>query len=161
MQNTPFNQTSSGVTARFNSPSDRVSPAFSVQSYVTTFLDLSQFSGKWLYDNKPSVDSLEIAFSQPLASINLTFATVEYHGGPGTEPSNVSLTAYMNSIDTPPVGWTTARGTFSNDPYPQGTLSFNSSGHPFNRVKIEVLYQGPKGATDFFVDNIIVTTTQE
>jgi len=155
-QNTPLNQTSNGITAYFSSPSDTsVAPAFSVQSYGTTFTKLSQFSGKYLYDNKPSRDSLDIMFSQQLTSITLTFATVEYH----TEASNITLTAYMNSIDTTPVGWTTSRGTFSNALYPQGMLSFNSGGQPFNLVRIEIPYQGPSGATNFFVDNIIVTTT--
>jgi len=53
-QNTPFSQTSSGVTAHFSSPSD---PAvFSIQSYDTTFYTLSQFSGNYLFDNKISRD---------------------------------------------------------------------------------------------------------
>jgi len=160
-QNTPLNQTSGGVTARFSSPSDLTAPAFSVQSYDTTFFKLSQFSGKWLYDNKPSMDPLDIMFSQPLTSISLTFATFEYHGGPGTEPTNITLTAYMNSVDTTPVGWATARGTFSNSLYPQGVLSFNSGGQPFNLVRIEIPYQGPKAATAFFVDNVIVETIQQ
>lgn len=157
-QNTPLNQTSSGVTACFSSPSDSaLAPAFSVQSYDTTFIELSQFSGKYLYDNKPSRDCLDIVFSQQLTSISLTFATVEHH----TEPSNITLTAYMNSTDTTPAGLTTARGTFSNGLYPQGALSFNSGDQPFNLVRIEIPYQGPQGATNFFVDNIVVTTTQQ
>jgi len=154
-QNTPLTQTSSGVTASFSSPSDLASPAFSVQSYDTTFISLSQFSGKWLYDNKPVADSLDILFSHEVTSISLTFATVEYHGGPGTQPSNITLTAYMNSAETTPVGRATAHGAFSNDPYPQGTLSINSDGQPFNLVRIEIPYQGPNGAKDFFVDNMI------
>jgi len=159
-QNTPLNQTSSGLTARFSSPSDLVTPAFSIQSYDTTFLVLSQFSGRWLYDNKPSRDSLDIKFSQHLTSINFTFATLEYHGGPTTEPSNITLTAYMNSTDTTPVGSATARGTFSSALYPQGTLSFTSGGQPFNLVRIWIPYQPrPVSVTDFFVDNIVITAT--
>jgi len=158
-QNTPLNQTSSGLTARFSSPSDLANPAFSVQSYDTTFFVLPQFSGKWLYDNKPSRDFLDIMFSQHLTSINFTFATLEYHGGPTTEPTEIKLTAYMGSTDTTPVGSATTRGTFSSALYPQGTLSFNSDGQPFNLVRIEIPYV-PQGATDFFVDNIIVTTIQ-
>ena len=157
-QNTPLNQTSNGITAYFSSPSDTsVAPAFSVQSYHTTFTKLSQFSGKYLYDNKPSRDSLDIMFSQQLTSITLTFATVEYN----TEPSNIKLTAYRDSIGTSPVGSTTARGTYQNALYPQGVLSFNSGGQPFNLVRIEIPYQDPKAATGFFVDNVIVTTTQQ
>jgi len=158
-QNTPLNQTASGLTARFSSPFDPITPAFSIQSYETTFLVLPQFSGKWLYDNKPSMDFLDIMFSQQLTSINLTFATLEYHGGPSTEPSDIKLTGYMNSTDTTPVGSATARGAFSSGLYPQGTLSFTSGDHPFNLVRIEIPYV-PQGATDFFVDNIIVTTIQ-
>ena len=157
-QNTPFNQTLNGVTAYFSSPSDTTTaPAFSIQSYDTTFIKLSQFSGKYLYDNKPSRDSLEIRFSQQLKSITLTFATVEYK----TEPSNITLTAYMNSIDTPLVGSSISCGTFNNALYPQGTLTFDSGGHPFNLVRIQIPYQGTEGATNFFVDNIIVTTTEQ
>lgn len=156
-QNTPLNQTVSGVTAYFSSPSDTpVAPAFSVQSYDTTFIKLSQFSGKYLYDNKPSRDSLDITFSQPLTGIRLTFATVEY----ATEPSNITLTAYLNSVSTSPVGSVTARGTYQTALYPQGTLSFNSGGQPFNLVRIEIPYQGTEGATNFFVDNIIITAAQ-
>ena len=157
MQNTPLNQTSNGITAYFSSPSDTTTdPAFSIQSYDTTFIRLSQFSGKYLYDNKPSRDILEIRFSQQLTSIMLTFATVEYRTG----PSGIKLTAYINSINTSPVGSTTARGTLQNALYPQGTLSFDSGGQPFNLVRIEIPYQGQEGATNFFVDNITVTTAK-
>ena len=98
-QSFPFNQTSGEVTAYFSSPSDTsVASAFSVQSYDTTFTKLSQFSCKYLYDNKPSRDSLDIMFSQQLTSITLTFATVEYN----TEPSNINLIAYKDSIGTSP-----------------------------------------------------------
>ena len=157
-QNTPINQTVDIVTAYFSSPSDTITaPAFSIQSYDTTFLELSQFSGKYLYDNKPSRDILEIRFSKQLMRITLTFATVEYH----KEPSNITLTAYMNSIDTVAVGSTTAHGTYQTSLFPQGTLSFNSGDQPFNLVRIEIPYQGPNGATNFFVDNIIITTVQQ
>ena len=159
-QNTPLDQTSNGLTASFSSPSDSVNPAFSIQSYHTTFFELSQFSGRWLYDNKPSRDILDIKFSQQLTSINFTFATLEYHGGPSTEPSNITLVAYINSTDTPPIGSTAAHGTFSSALYPQGTLSFNSGGQPFNLVRIEIPYT-PLGTTDFFIDNVIVTMTQQ
>jgi len=159
-QNTPLSQTSNGLTASFSSPSDSATPAFSIQSYDTTFFELPQFSGRWLYDNKPSRDLLDIKFSQQLASINFTFATLEYHGGPSAEPSDITLVAYVNSTDTIPVGSTAVHGTFISALYPQGTLSFNSGGRPFNLVRIEIPYV-PQGATDFFLDNIIVTTIQQ
>lgn len=155
-QNTPLIQTSGGVTAVFKSPSDSANPAFSVQSYERTFIVLSQFSGKWLFDNKPSRDFLDIAFNKQLTSINLTFATREGRGDPTTQPTEIKLTAYMNSVDTTPVGLATARGVFSTGLYPQGTLTFTSETTPFNVVRIEILYV-PKGATDFFIDNIKVT----
>jgi hypothetical protein len=155
-QNLPLNQTSDGITAYFSSPSDTVAAsAFSIQDYETTFITLSQFSGKYLYDNKPSRDTLEIWFSQQLRSISLTFATVEYQTDP-TGPSDIILTAYANSADTTPVGSASVSGTVLTNLYPQGLLSFDSSGQPFNLVRIEMSSKGPGEATNFFVDNIRV-----
>ena len=155
-QNTPLDQTSGGVTAHFSSPSDPAT--YSVQSYGTTFLVLSQFSGKYLFDNKPSSDYLDIKFSTSVLITNLTFATIEVHGGPGTEPCYITLTAYVDSPTSTPVGSTMARGTWSSDSYPQGTLSFDSGGKPFNLVRLYMPYQRP-GVTDFFVDNVVVIPT--
>ena len=156
-QSTPFNQTSNGITAHFGSPSDTSAPAFSIQSYSTTFVRLAQFSGKYLYDNQPSRDILEIRFSQQLKSISLTFATVEYR----TEPSSIVLTAYLDSAETTPVGQATTNGTSTTELYPQGTVSYNSDGHPFNIVRIEIPLQESGGATNFFVDNIKVNIIQK
>jgi hypothetical protein len=153
-QNLPLNQTSDGITAYFCSPSDTpLFSAFSIQDYETTFITLSQFSGKYLYDNKPSRDILEISFSQQLQSISLTFATYEYQIGPTT----ITLTAYVNSADTTPVGSASARGTVLTGLYPQGILSFDSSGQPFNIVRIEIPFEGSGETTNFFVDNIRVS----
>jgi len=153
-QNLPFNQTSDGITAYFSSPSDTVAAsAFSIQDYETTFITLSQFSGKYLYDNKPSRDILEIRFSQQLTRISLTFATYEYQTG----PTDIILTAYLNSADTTPVGSVSARGTVLTGLYPQGLLSFDSSGQPFNIVRIEIPSEGSGETTNFFVDNIRVS----
>lgn len=153
-QSTPFDQTSGGVTAQFSSPSDPAT--FSVQSHDTTFLILSQFSGNYLFDNDPFRNSLHIRFSRQLASITLTFATTDSHG-PGNveEPSDIKLTAYLDSDGTTPVGSATARGSFSSDSFPQGTLSFDSGGQPFNLVVIDLLFQ-PRGGTNFLVDDITV-----
>ena len=152
-QNTPFNQTSDGITAYFRSSSDSVAGSpFSIQRYETTFITLSQFSGKYLYDNKPSRDALEIGFSQQLNGISLTFATYEYQTG----PTDITLTAYMNSADNPPVGSASARGTILTGLYPQGILSFDSSGKPFNMVRIEISSEDSGETTNFFVDNIKV-----
>jgi hypothetical protein len=157
-QNLSFNQTSSEITAYFSSPSDTPSAsAFSIQNYETTFIKLSQFSGKYLYDNKPSRDTLEIRFSRQLKSISLTFATVEYQTDQ-TGPTYIILTAYANSADTTPVGSASARGTFLTGLYPQGVLSFDSNDKPFNLVRIEMSSEGPGEATNFFVDNIKIRT---
>ena len=155
-QSTPFDYTSGGVTARFSSLSDPA--AFSVQNRETTFLVLSQFSRNYLYQNNTYRTNLSILSSQPLASIILTFATIEYHGVGEAELSTVKLTAYVDSTGTTAVGSATARGTLSGDTFPQGTLSFNSGGQPFKLVVIELVIQ-PRGATGFLVDNVTVTTT--
>lgn len=159
-QNTPFNQTVNGTTASFSSPSDSAYPAFSIQSYETTFIVLSQFSGKWLYDNKPSRDALIIRFSSPLTSINFTFATRESRRGTATQSTNVTLTAYMDSTDSAPIGSATAPGTFISNAYPQGTVSFTSVDQPFNLVKIEIP-NAFQSVTDFFIDNIAVTLAEQ
>jgi len=154
-QSTPFAQTSGSMTAHFSSPSDPA--AFSIQSYETTFYKLSQFSGNYLNDNKPFRNALHIRFSQQVTSITLTFATTDYHGvGEVDEPTAIKLTAYINTTETTPVGSVTSRGTFPiNYSFPQGTLSFNSGGEPFNLVVIELLVQ-PRGAVYFLVDEITV-----
>jgi hypothetical protein len=154
-QSTPLNQTSGVVTAYINSTSDPA--AFSVQSDSTTSYKLSQFSGKYLWDSKSSRDSLDIRFNVPLNNITFVFATLEFHGGPTAEPSNITLTAYMDSTATVPIGSTKARGTWpSGDTYPQGTLTFDSGSQQFNLVRIELPYQGVSAAIDFLVDNITV-----
>jgi len=160
-QNTPFDYlTSSGVAAHFSSTSDLVTPAFSVQSSIPTGYNLSMFSGQWLYDNQLTRDYLDIKFNAHLYSINLTFATIEQHGGPGIEPCYINLTAYMDSAGTTPVGWTWTRGVTASEQNTQGTLSFNSGGQPFNLVRIGIPVQpAPKPVTDFFVDNIVITAT--
>ena len=157
-QSIPLNQTSGGLAASFSSPSGS---AFSIQSDSTTFLKLSQFSGRYLYDNNLQRDILVVKFDQPLNSISFTFATVEYHGGAEIEPSNITLTAYMDSTSSTPIGTTIARGTWPTvDSYPMGTLTFNTGTAAFNMVTIQLFYQGPGTAGDFYIDNITVQTTQ-
>ncbi len=154
-QSTPLNQTSGVVNAYFNSTSDPA--AFSVQSDATTSYKLSQLTGKYLWDNKASRDSIDIRFNMPLNNITFTFATIEFEGGPTSQPSNITLTAYMDSTATVPIGSTRARGTWSSsDTYPQGNLTFTSGSQQFNLVRIELLFQGVSAATDFMVDNITV-----
>ena len=160
-QSIPFNQTSGEVTAYFSSPSGPA--AFSIQSDSTTFYKLSQFSGKYLYDNSPLRDTLEIKLSHYLNSITFSFATIEYRGSSGDEPSNITLTAYVDSTATTPIGSAKARGTWPSggDTHPQGTLNFNSGSQQFSLVKIELPYQSPRSAVDFLADNITVTGTGE
>lgn len=155
-KSTPFEDTSDDVTAQFSSSAD---PAgFSIQSYDTTFYKLAQFSGKYLLDSKPSRDNLTIRFNQPLSSINFTFATLEYSGAPGVPPTNISLTAYIDSTVSTPIGTVFKRGVWpSGDFAPQGTLSFDAGSSSFNLVVINIPYQGPMAAIDFFIDNITVT----
>jgi hypothetical protein len=149
-QGTPLTQASEPVTANFSSPSDPA--AFSIQSYSTTFITLLKFSGKYLYDNNPTRDILDIKFNTAIVAINFTFATVEYHGGPNSEASAITLIAYQDSAL---VGSTTARGNFTTSSYPEGTLSYNP-GKSFNWVRISLPAQ-PSGATDFLIDTVIVT----
>jgi len=154
-QNTPFDQTSGGVTANFSSPSDPAT--FSVQNHDTTFLTLSQFSGNYLYPNSQFRKSLTIKFRQLLTSVTLTFATIEYHGvGEVEEPSTIKLSAYVNSTGTTPVGTASARGSLLSNSFPQGMVTFNSGGQPFNLLVIELLPQA-RGGTAFLVDSITVT----
>lgn len=151
-QNIPFDQTSGGVTAHFSSPSGSV---FSVQTDVSTGWTMSQFSGKYLYDNNLNRNALDIQFSQPLTKITLTFATADFQQV--ETPTTIQLTAYLDSTATPAVGSATAHGTYGHDTMPMGTLTFDSGGRPFNLVEIVIPFQ-PLGASDFFVDNIAVTT---
>ncbi len=166
-QNTPLGQTSGGLTANFTSVSDP--NKFSVQSVQTNpNIQLAQLPGKYMYDNVPLAgDSIDVKFSVPLTSINFTFATFEFHGPTGQEPSNMTLTAYLdsnaslttwlNSTNLPPVGSAITHGVWPiNDTYPQGTLLFNST-QQFNLVRIQCPYQGPTGAVGFALDNVIAT----
>ncbi len=154
---TPLSQTKNGITAQIRSPSDPA--AFSIQNYDKTFYKLSQLTGNYLYDNRPSRDILEIKFDQQLTSITFTFATFEFHGGPGDPPSNMTITAYLDSTANL-VGTTSGHGVWpSGDSYPQGTLTYNSGGQPFNLVRIEMSpFQGPTAAVDYLIDNITVMT---
>ncbi len=166
-QNTPLSQSSGGMTAYFTSVSDP--NKFSVQSLFTNpNIQLSKFSSRYLYDNSPVYgDSIDIKFNSTLTSINFTFATFEFHGPTGQDPSNMTLTAYLDSNTSlvpwqnttylPPVGSIIGHGVWpTNDTYPQGTLFFNSS-QPFNLVRIQCPYQGMYTAVGFAIDNVVAT----
>jgi len=148
-QSTPLTQTSNGLTVNFSSPSDPA--AFSVKNLSNSSVNLSQFSGKYLYDNKPSRDILDIKFDTEIININITFATIESQSTTIILPSDIALTAYKDTVF---VGQEQTYGSFSEDTYPQGTLSFRAA-RPFNWVRITVPTQ-TSGTTDFLVDNISV-----
>ncbi len=131
-QVTPFNQTLEGLTANFTSPSDPA--AFSVKNLNTEGLMLSQFSGKYVYDNKPTRDILDVRFSHDIVIVRFTYATIEQQSGAITLPSDILITAYKN---TNYVGSNRTYGRFSSDSFPQGMLFF-SAGVPFNWIRISI-----------------------
>jgi uncharacterized protein (TIGR03437 family) len=153
-QPTPFDYTKDGLTAHFSSPPIYDPGSFSVQNT----LKLSLLPGNYLSDNRIEFrNPLEIGFSQPLSAISVAFATIDSH-----IESPIRLTAYMDSVV---VGSVRMQGvTPAGDPYPQGTLSYDSGGAPFNKVQIEIPVETPPIAydirylaTDFLVDNIRAT----
>jgi hypothetical protein len=163
---TPIDQTSNVVTAHFSSPTDFPSkPSFSVQNLnslaaISTVINSAKFSGLFLWPSTINRDHLDITFSQNLTSISFVFKTAELHDpGPGGTGSPIRLTAYMNSLSTPVGNPITVNGIETPyDNYPEGTLTFNSNGQPFNIVEIDLPYISAGGATGFIIDNIIVTT---
>ncbi len=150
---TPLDQTKTGVSAHFSSPSDSIGQGYSVQNAGTTFWTLSLFSGNYLIPNSVFKSFLDIKFSQQLTAITLDFATADFQQV--EVPSPLQVTAYENSTATP-IGSATAQGTYGGDTMPMGTLSFNSGGKPFNLVELGLPFY-PNGASDFLVDNITVT----
>jgi hypothetical protein len=164
-QPTSFNQTVTGVTANFSSPTDLPSnPAFSVQtlaSLATTsvVINSTHFSGLFLWPSTSSRDTLFINFSQALTNITLWFKTAELHDpGPGGTGSPIRLTAYANSTANQ-VGLPVAANGNETlfDTYPEGILTFNSS-QPFNIVQIDLPFI-LQGASGFIIDNVTVTTS--
>ena len=160
---TPFDQTSNGLTAHFSSTADTSSnPAFSIQTInslgpIAGVINSQKFSGNFLWPNTVNHDSLNIRFDGSITSITLNFKTAELNDpGPGGTGSVIRISAYIdssaNAVGTP----VTARGVESNDLYPEGTLSLNSAGQPFNLVVIDL--PSPTGASGFIIDNIMVQT---
>lgn len=147
----PFDQTSKGVTAHFSSPQGN---AFSVQNDASTGWKMSQFSGLYLSDNNLNSNFLDIEFNTDLTSITLTFATADFQQV--EVPTTIELKAHEGYFNSPLVGSATAHGTYGGDTMPMGTLSFGSSA-PFNVVRLGIPY-APLAASDFLVDNVIVTT---
>lgn len=147
-QGIPLAQSVSGVTINVSSPQGN---AFSVQTDSSTQWKLSQFSGHYLMDNNLNKNVMHIAVDTPVTSFAFTFATADFNQ---TEvPTNVQLTAYSGATS---VGTQTTHGTYAGDTMPMGVLSFTSS-TAFDAVDISIPYQ-PLGASDFMVDNIVITT---
>lgn len=130
-QAAPLDQAASGVTAHFASPS----PAgFSVQDAASAAVSLSSFSGKFLHSFGAG-GVLEIQFDSPVSGISMKFATAD---APGAAPSTVHVTAYQTSTAAPPVGGSTAEGTWhAGDSMPSGVLALGGSA-PFTVVRIEI-----------------------
>jgi hypothetical protein len=153
-QSTPFDQTVGSMTAHFSSPQDPA--AFAIQSQATTTFVLSQFSGQYLISNGGQRNTLYISFSQPINNITFTFATIDYHDpGVGGTASPISLTAYLDSATSTPVGSTTAHGAFTSDTYPEGRITLTTPGKTFNLVAVVVPFL-QQGAVDFIVDSVMV-----
>jgi List-Bact-rpt repeat protein/flagellar hook capping protein FlgD len=151
-QGIPIDQTSGGITAQFSSPQGS---AFSIQTDGSTGWWMPFFSGHYLYDNNLNRNVLVIRFFPPIETIAFAFATADAHQN--EVPTTLQLTAYLEAGGPTPVGTATAHGTYGTGTMPGGALSF-APGVPFDRVELVLPYQ-PLGCTDFFVDNIVVTTT--
>ena len=163
-QSTPIDQTSNGLTAHFSSPSDFPShPAFSVQNInslaaISTVINSANFSALFLWPSTTNRDRLDINFSASITQITFNFKTAELHDpGPGGTGSPIRLTAYLNSYSNSVGSPVTSNGIETPfDNYPEGTLTFNAVGQPFNLVEIDLPYIA-QGASGFIIDNIVVT----
>ena len=145
----PLVLTSEGVTVRLSSP---VPGAFSLQSDVSTGFRLFRFSGLYLYPNSRAASPLDMAFSRPVTSITIMFATTDVQQM--EVPTTVRLTAYAAGTGVC-VGSASVHGTFAGDTMPVGTLSFTAD-QPFDRLRFEIPEQ-PHAATGFLVDTIAAT----
>jgi uncharacterized protein (TIGR03437 family) len=139
------------VTARFNSSTGS---GFSIQSDSSTGWRLSKFSGNCLYPNSLTTNALDIRFSRQLTGIALTIATTDFQQR--EIPASLQLTAYQQQDGTT-VGSVTAHGSYAGDTMPMGVLSFKSGSQTFDTVRITIPPQA-MAATNFFVDNVAVTT---
>ena len=149
-QGIPMNQASAGIVATFSSPQGSV---FSVQSDASTQWHMSQFSGLYMYDNNLNLNRLDIVFDNKLIGIGFAFATADFQQV--EVPTTIQMTAYDVGTGAT-VGMATAHGTYASDTMPMGTLSFSSVSPSFDRVEITIAPGQPLGASDFFVDNIVV-----
>ena len=145
----PLVLTSQGVTLRLSSPTPG---GFSLQSDVTTGFRLFRFSGLYLYPNTRATSPLDMAFSRPVTSIRIMFATTDLQQM--EVPTTLRLTAYAATTGAR-VGSSSVHGTFAGDTMPIGILSLTAD-EPFDRLRLEIPEQ-PHAATGFLVDTIAVT----
>jgi len=140
---TRLTEVNNGISATFSSPADINGGGFQVEA-----MPFSTLTGNVLHDRGPSGQQnipLNIAFSQPLYSITLNFATND-----NVSASPLTLTAFLNGQQ---VGVGSATGAFQASTYAEGTLSLTSAS-PFNYV---TLTSTPAPA--FAVNNIRVSST--
>jgi hypothetical protein len=155
----PFDQTNNGLTAHFSSTPS--SGAFSVQTIrslasIAGVINSQIISGNFLWPNTINHDSLTIQFSNSIHRITLNFKTAELNDpGPGSSGSVIRISAYLDSTTNPIGSPITTRGIESNDLYPEGSLSLDSAGQPFNKIIIDL--PTPTGASGFIIDNISVS----
>jgi hypothetical protein len=156
-QPTTFDYGAGGMNAHFSSATP--AQTFSVEDASTVSIvgSLSLFSGKFLYPDSTARATLDILFSQPLTSINFSFATTQSTAV--ETPNPITLRAYMNSTANPVVGTPlTVSGSFGSEPMPSGTLSFTAGGLSFNLVEITLK---PGGAGGFLLDNLSANAIPE
>lgn len=155
--NVPFDWTSGGITASFNSSS-----GFSLQTLSSIYPSggtLGSFSGLFLYPNSASSgihSVLDVTFSTPLTSITFPFATTEV---PDIDtPTPIRLTAYSGASS---LGSTEATGSYGTAVLAMGNLTYNApAGTSFDKIHIEKVAVIP-GGMSFLLDNMSVTPIPE
>ena len=148
-QGMPSSQSNRSVTAYFTAPTGSWSIQNTIYGWVSPL-----FSGNFLYPGNAG-DTLAIQFSDPITNIDLKFVTADLTTA-GDVRTIVRITAYTNSLATPPVGTNTAQGSaWLNGPYPDGSISLGSA-TPFTFIKLDFPSQGGIASRRLFVDNIVV-----
>jgi hypothetical protein len=148
-QGMPSSQSNRNVTAYFTAPTGSWSIQNTIYGWVSPL-----FSGNFLYSGAAG-DTLAIQFSDPITNISLQFVTADLTTA-GDVRTVVRITAYTNSLATPPVGTNTAQGSaWLNGPYPDGSIAVGSA-TPFNFIKLDFPFQSLIASRLLFVDNIVV-----
>jgi hypothetical protein len=141
----PLQQTAGHLTATFAGD-------FSVQSAGSTSFYLTLLQGKYIYPNGTGA-VLQVTFSRPVSSLTMAFATADSHQN--EIPTTISLTAWLGSTATAPVGTVSAHGTYGSATFPEGTLVFDPGGRPFDIVEVGIP-SAPGAATGFLADALTV-----